>query len=138
MWVQYDQLLKRAFFHWLLPTYLLTPKVTPRRGGHAQTSRAGGWCRGPSSRQGSSKAATYQEDEERPPGTEREPMDVQQKGELVVAIGALVHTSGGDGGQDGVGRRWGVIQDAGTHIYLWPIHVDVWQKSSQYCHYLPI
>ena len=19
------------------------------------------------------------------------------------------------------------------HVYLWPIHVDVWQKSSQYC-----
>lgn len=65
-----------------------------------------GWVGGPSTGQGSSKAATYQEDEERPPGTEREPMDVQQKGELVVAIGALIHTSGGDGGQDGVGRRW--------------------------------
>ena len=65
-----------------------------------------GWRRGGSTGQGSSRAATYQEDEEGPPGTEREPMDVQQKGELVVAIGALVHTSGGDGGQDGVGRRW--------------------------------
>ena len=21
----------------------------------------------------------------------------------------------------------------GTHVYLWPIHVDVWQKPSQYC-----
>ena len=21
----------------------------------------------------------------------------------------------------------------GTHIYLWLIHVDVWQKPSQYC-----
>ena len=20
-----------------------------------------------------------------------------------------------------------------THVYLWPIHVDVWQKPSQYC-----
>ena len=20
----------------------------------------------------------------------------------------------------------------GTHVYLWPIHIDVWQKSSQY------
>jgi len=22
-----------------------------------------------------------------------------------------------------------------THVYLWPIHVDVWQKLSQYCNY---
>ena len=21
----------------------------------------------------------------------------------------------------------------GTHVYLWPIHVDAWQKTSQYC-----
>ena len=21
----------------------------------------------------------------------------------------------------------------GTHVYLWLIHVDIWQKSSQYC-----
>ena len=20
-----------------------------------------------------------------------------------------------------------------THVYLWPIHIDVWQKPSQYC-----
>ena len=20
----------------------------------------------------------------------------------------------------------------GTHVYLWPIHIDVWQKPSQY------
>ena len=33
---------------------------------------------------------------------------------------------GGEG--DG---RW--VQDGGTHVYLWPIHVDVWQKPSQYC-----
>ena len=26
----------------------------------------------------------------------------------------------------------------GTHVYLWPIHVDVWQKLSQYCNYLTI
>ena len=25
-----------------------------------------------------------------------------------------------------------------THIYLWPIHADVWQKPSQYCNYPPI
>ena len=26
----------------------------------------------------------------------------------------------------------------GTHVYLWLIHVDVWQKPSQYCKYPPI
>ena len=25
----------------------------------------------------------------------------------------------------------------GTHVCLWPIHIDVWQKPSQYCNYLP-
>ena len=24
-----------------------------------------------------------------------------------------------------------------TNVYLWPIHVDVWQKPSQYCNYSP-
>ena len=33
-------------------------------------------------------------------------------------------------GWEGDGR-W--VQDGGTHVYLWPIHVDVWQKPSQYC-----
>ena len=33
---------------------------------------------------------------------------------------------GGEGG----GRA---IQDGGTHVHLWLIHVDVWQKSPQYC-----
>ena len=32
---------------------------------------------------------------------------------------------GGDGGERGVRER-------GAHVYLWPIHVDVWQKPSQY------
>ena len=44
-------------------------------------------------------------------------------------------------GQPG-GMRWGggggVIQDGGTHTYLWLIHVDIWQKPSQYCNYPPI
>ena len=26
----------------------------------------------------------------------------------------------------------------GTHVCLWPIHIDVWQKLSQYCNYPPI
>ena len=25
-----------------------------------------------------------------------------------------------------------------AYVYLWLIHVDVWQKPSQYCNYLPI
>ena len=32
---------------------------------------------------------------------------------------------GGEGG----GRA---VQDGGTHVYLWPILADVWQKPSQY------
>ena len=30
------------------------------------------------------------------------------------------------------GGEWG-IQDGGTHVHPWLIHVDVWQKPSQYC-----
>jgi len=25
------------------------------------------------------------------------------------------------------------VQDGGTHVYLWLIHVDVWEKPLQYC-----
>ena len=25
------------------------------------------------------------------------------------------------------------VQDGGTHVHLWLIHVDVWQKTPQYC-----
>ena len=32
-------------------------------------------------------------------------------------------------GEDGGGRGFRM---GGTHVYLWPIHVDVWQKPSQY------
>ena len=34
-----------------------------------------------------------------------------------------------------VGREvgGGAFRLRGTHVYLWPIHVDVWQKPSQYC-----
>ena len=31
-----------------------------------------------------------------------------------------------------VGGRWGRVQDRGTHVYLWLIHVDGWQKQPQY------
>ena len=33
---------------------------------------------------------------------------------------------GGDGG------GW-EVQDGGTHVHPWLIHVDVWQKPLQYC-----
>ena len=33
---------------------------------------------------------------------------------------------GEEGGERGV-------QDGGTHVYLWQIHVDVWQNPSQDC-----
>ena len=36
---------------------------------------------------------------------------------------------GGWGGEEG---RMGV-QMEGTHVCLWLIHADVWQKSPQYC-----
>ena len=32
----------------------------------------------------------------------------------------------GDGGRRSVRRE-------GTYVYLWLVHVDVWQKPSQYC-----
>ena len=31
---------------------------------------------------------------------------------------------------EGGGRR---VQDGGTHVHLWLIHVDVWKKPPQYC-----
>ena len=33
---------------------------------------------------------------------------------------------GGEGGERGV-------QDRGTHVHLWLIHVDIWQKPPKYC-----
>ena len=33
-------------------------------------------------------------------------------------------------GEEGVERG---VQHGGTHVYLWQIHVDVWQKPSQDC-----
>ena len=32
----------------------------------------------------------------------------------------------------------GKFKREGTYIYLWLIHVDVWQKPTQYCNYPPI
>ena len=31
----------------------------------------------------------------------------------------------------------GEFRIEGTHVYPWPIHVDVWKKPSQYCNYPP-
>ena len=28
--------------------------------------------------------------------------------------------------------------EGGTHVYLWLIYVDVWQKPSQYCNHPPV
>ena len=39
-----------------------------------------------------------------------------------------------DGGGEGCGRR---SRREGPHVCLW-LHVDVWQKPSQYCNYPPI
>ena len=39
----------------------------------------------------------------------------------------------------GWGGRWeGVSGWWRTQVYLWLIHVDVWQNTSQYCNYPPI
>ena len=36
--------------------------------------------------------------------------------------------------RDGVRREVGVeFRMTGTHVYLWPIHADVWQKPPPYC-----
>ena len=35
----------------------------------------------------------------------------------------------GQGGEGG--GEW--FRMGATHVYLWPVHVDVWQKPSQYC-----
>ena len=33
----------------------------------------------------------------------------------------------------GMGGMWRKVQDGGTHVHVWLIHVDVWQKPPQYC-----
>ena len=35
-------------------------------------------------------------------------------------------------GWDGEGS-WRGAQDGGTHVHLWLIHVDVWNKPPQFC-----
>ena len=39
-----------------------------------------------------------------------------------------------DNQRDRMGRvMGGGFRMVGTHVYLWPTHVDAWQKPSQYC-----
>ena len=36
--------------------------------------------------------------------------------------------------RDGMGWEVGrMLKREETYVYLWPIHVDVWQKPTQYC-----
>ena len=46
----------------------------------------------------------------------------------VPKVGALGQPRG-----TGWGGRWHRFSMGGTHVYPWLIHVDVWQKPSQYC-----
>ena len=36
----------------------------------------------------------------------------------------------GEWGEEGRGKG---VQDSGTHVHPWLIHVDMWQKATQYC-----
>ena len=38
-------------------------------------------------------------------------------------------------GAEGGGKE---VQDGGTHVHLWLIHVGIWQKPPQYHNYPPI
>ena len=33
------------------------------------------------------------------------------------------------------GRQEGQFRMDMTHVYLWLVHIDIWQKPSQYCNY---
>ena len=57
-----------------------------------------------------------------------------------VASGSLMYDAGSpkpvlcDNLKGGRGREAGEgYKREGTYVYLWPIHVDAWQKSSQSC-----
>ena len=43
----------------------------------------------------------------------------------------LVHWDNPEGWDGEGGGR--VVQDRGTHVHPWLIHVNVWQKAPQYC-----
>ena len=42
-------------------------------------------------------------------------------------------TTGRMGWGDGRGVQDRGEGDGDTHVYLWPVHVDVWQKAAKYC-----
>lgn len=35
--------------------------------------------------------------------------------------------------RDGMGREGREVQEEGTHVYLWLIHNDIWQRPTQFC-----
>ena len=43
----------------------------------------------------------------------------------------LVHWDDPEGWDGQGGGKW--VQDGGTHVHSWLIHVNVWQKPLQYC-----
>ena len=49
------------------------------------------------------------------------------------ALGQPRGTGWGGRGVWGWGRGGGSGWGRGTHVYLWLIHVDIWQKISQHC-----
>ena len=56
-----------------------------------------------------------------------------------MASGNLLYDTGSSAGAldnlegwDGMGSG-GRLKRKGTHVYLWLIHVDVWQKPTQHC-----
>jgi len=55
-------------------------------------------------------------------------IDHQSKFDAPVQASAL-----GQPGGMGWGRRWERGLGWGTHVHLWLIHVNVWQKNPQYC-----
>ena len=42
-----------------------------------------------------------------------------------------VHCDNPEGWDEEGGRRG--VHDRGTHVHLWLIHVNVWQKTPHYC-----
>ena len=48
----------------------------------------------------------------------------------VWALGAQCPRDNLEGGKVGSGRE---VQEVWTYVYIWLIHVDIWQKPTQYC-----
>ena len=56
---------------------------------------------------------------------------MNEAGHPTSALGDKLEGWSGERGASGV-------QDEGTHVHPWLIHVDAWQKPPQYCNYPPI